>query len=98
MQTRFHPFLLAQEKEQLAANYFANTRRNAPLGGSGFRPMIRWIEYQDFFESLPDPDFLPPPDILFSVAQARRSASFSVTPRFSYPSSMWCAWRFCLSV
>ncbi|MBV8781619.1 MAG: hypothetical protein JO353_09495 [Phycisphaerae bacterium] len=31
----------------------------------------------------PEPDFLPPPDILFSVAQARRSASFFDTPRFS---------------
>jgi hypothetical protein len=32
---------------------------------------------------LPDPDFLPPPDDLFTVAQARRSASFFETPFFS---------------
>jgi hypothetical protein len=29
----------------------------------------------------PDPDFLPPPDIAFSVAHARRAASFRETPR-----------------
>jgi hypothetical protein len=29
----------------------------------------------------PLPDFFPPPDIAFSVAQARRSASFRDTPR-----------------
>ena len=29
------------------------------------------------------PDFLPPPDCLFTVAQARRSASFFDTPRSS---------------
>jgi hypothetical protein len=46
---------------------------------------------------LPDPPFLPPPVILLTVAQARRSASFSGTPRFSYPSSMCSAWRFCFS-
>jgi len=31
----------------------------------------------------PEPLFRPPPDILFSVAQARRSASFFGTPWFS---------------
>ena len=36
----------------------------------------------------PEPERLPPPDILFSVAQARRSASRLGTPRLSYPSSM----------
>jgi hypothetical protein len=30
---------------------------------------------------LPDPLFLPPPDVKLTVAQARRSASFSPTPR-----------------
>ena len=42
--------------------------------------------------------FLPPPETLFSVAQARRSASFFPTPFFSYPSSICLTWRFCLSV
>lgn len=44
-------------------------------------------EDEDFFAPLdplrPLPDFLPPPDCLFTVAQARRSASFSETPRSS---------------
>src|SRR5256885_1123787 len=31
----------------------------------------------------PEPDFLPPPLSLFTVAQARRSASVFETPRFS---------------
>jgi hypothetical protein len=44
----------------------------------------------------PDPLFFPPPVSLFTVAQARRSASFRETPRFSYPSSICSAWRFCL--
>jgi hypothetical protein len=35
------------------------------------------------FRPRPDPDFLPPPDIAFSVAQARRSASDRGTPRRS---------------
>ena len=46
----------------------------------------------DFFEEgffappeplRPLPDFLPPPDCLFTVAHARRSASLSETPRSS---------------
>ena len=44
----------------------------------------------------PEPLFLPPPVSLFTVAQARRSASLRETPRFSYPSSICSAWRFCL--
>jgi hypothetical protein len=46
----------------------------------------------------PDPLFLPPPVSLFTVAQARRAASPRPTPRFSYPSSMCSASRFCLLV
>jgi hypothetical protein len=46
----------------------------------------------------PEPLFLPPPVSLFTVAQARRSASPRETPRFSYPSSICSAWRFCLLV
>jgi hypothetical protein len=44
----------------------------------------------------PDPLFFPPPLDLFTVAQARASAVFFETPRFSYPSSMCFALRFCL--
>jgi hypothetical protein len=47
---------------------------------------------------LPDPLFFPPPDILLTVAQARRSASFSPTPRSLYPLSMSSAWRSCFLV
>jgi hypothetical protein len=35
------------------------------------------------FRPRPDPDLRPPPDIAFSVAQARRSASSRGTPRLS---------------
>jgi hypothetical protein len=35
------------------------------------------------FRPRPEPDFLPPPDMAFSVAQARRSASSRGTPRRS---------------
>jgi hypothetical protein len=42
--------------------------------------------------------FLPPPVSLFTVAHARDLAVFAETPRFSYPFSMWDAWRFCLFV
>src|SRR4026209_285739 len=50
------------------------------------------------FLPLPEPLFLPPPSSLFTVAQARRAASPRETPRFSYPSSMCSALRFCRSV
>jgi hypothetical protein len=46
----------------------------------------------------PEPDFFPPPLSLFTVAHARPSAVFVLTPRFSYPSAMCSAFRFCLSV
>src|SRR5262249_36884875 len=46
----------------------------------------------------PPPDFSPPPLSLFTVAEARRFASFAGVPRSSYPSSMCSARRFCLSL
>ena len=46
----------------------------------------------------PDPDLFPPPDSLFTVAQARALACFRGTPLFSYPFSICRALRFCLSV
>jgi len=42
--------------------------------------------------------FLPPPVSLLTVAHARASAVRLPTPRFSYPSSMCSAMRFCLGV
>ena len=55
-------------------------------------------ELRFVFFPRPDPLFFPPPVSLFTVAQARRSASRRETPRFSYPSSICSAWRFCLLV
>ena len=46
----------------------------------------------------PEPLFFPPPVIAFTVAQALASAVFFDAPRFSYPSSMCSACRFCLLV
>src|SRR5262245_46796398 len=40
-------------------------------------------EEVSFARATPDPLFLPPWSCLLTVAQARRSASFSVTPRSS---------------
>lgn len=51
--------------------------------------VLRFLAVVFFFEIflvadfLPEPLFLPPPLCLFTVAQARRSASPSDTPRFS---------------
>jgi len=61
------------------------------------RPPLR-EELLVLFFPRPDPLFLPPPSSLFTVAQARRAASPPDTPRFSYPSSMCSALRFCLLV
>jgi hypothetical protein len=58
-----------------------------------FREELRLV-----FFPRPDPLFFPPPVSLFTVAQARRSASLRDAPRFSYPSSMCSAWRFCFLV
>src|SRR5690606_5155990 len=61
------------------------------------RPPLRELSCVSFFPR-PEPDLLPPPDSLFTVAQARLLASFSETPRSSYPSAICSALRFCLSV
>jgi hypothetical protein len=47
-----------------------------------FRPPLRELALLDFFPR-PLPLFLPPLSDLFTVAQARRSASFFDVPRFS---------------
>ena len=52
-----------------------------------FRPPFR-DELRLVFFPRPDPLFFPPPVSLFTVAQARRSASRRETPRRTYPSSM----------
>ena len=45
-------------------------------------PPLR-LDAWEVFLPRPEPDFLPPPDSLLTVAQARLSASFLPTPRFS---------------
>jgi hypothetical protein len=47
-----------------------------------FRPPLREADLFDFFPRS-EPLFFPPPLSLFTVAQARCSASFFETPRFS---------------
>ena len=64
------PFRAAAERD-------AFDREAAPL-----RPPLRDALLVLFFLR-PDPLFLPPPSSLFTVAQARRSASRRETPRFS---------------
>ena len=64
------PFRAAAERD-------AFDREAAPL-----RPPLR-EELLVLFFPRPDPLFLPPPSSLFTVAQARRSASRRETPRFS---------------
>ena len=64
------PFRAAAERD-------AFDREAAPL-----RPPLRDALLLLFFPR-PDPLFLPPPSSLFTVAQARRSASRRETPRFS---------------
>ena len=64
------PFRAAADRE-------AFDREAAPL-----RPPFR-DELLLLFLPRPDPLFLPPPSSLFTVAQARRSASRRETPRFS---------------
>ena len=70
-----------------------------------FAAVARPPSFPPFFAGLlltffprPVPLFFPPPVILFTVAQARASAVFFDTPRFSYPSSMCSACRFCFPV
>jgi hypothetical protein len=85
-------------RRRVAAPFRAEAERDAldrealPLG-----PPFR-EELLVLFFPRPDPLFLPPPSSLFTVAQARRSASRRDTPRFSYPSSMCSAFRCCLLV
>lgn len=88
-------------RRRVAAPFRAAAERDAldreAEAAPPLRPPLR-EERLVLFLPRPDPLFLPPPSSLFTVAQARRSASRRDTPRFSYPSSMCSAFRFCLSV
>lgn len=68
-----HPFLEAAE-------------RSSALRPAEAAPPLRPPFFDDeWFSGLPrpEPDLFPPPDSLFTVAHARRSASFAPTPRSS---------------
>jgi hypothetical protein len=79
-----------------------------PFFAAALRLALLWLEpplrpplRDDAFDSVlprPDPDFLPPPDSLFTVAHARAFATLFDTPRFEYPSAMCSAFRFCFPV
>src|SRR5690606_30382459 len=71
---------------RVRAAFLADAERSAALRLAEARPPIRPPFFEDSLVSFlprPEPDLLPPPDSLFTVAQARRSASSSGTPRFS---------------
>jgi hypothetical protein len=72
--------------DRVAAPFLAEAER-AALGRLAAalppsRPPLR-ADTLVSFTPRPEPDLLPPPDSLLTVAQARRSASFSETPRSS---------------
>src|SRR5690606_39226403 len=86
---------------RVAAAFFAEAER-AEAGrfaeaSPPLRPPFREAAMLSF-DPRPEPDFLPPPSSLLTVAQARRSASSLPTPFSRYPSSICSALRFCLSV
>jgi hypothetical protein len=71
---------------RVAAALRADAERAALLRLAEARPPFRPPFFAGpllVFRPRPEPDFRPPPDIAFSVAQARRSASSRGTPRLS---------------
>src|SRR5262245_15118398 len=94
-----HLCAAAARRLRVWAAFFAEAERSANERPAEASPPL-WPPFFAgavlVFLPRPDPLFLPPPVILFTVAQARRAASSSGTPRFSYPSLMCLAWRFCL--
>ncbi|HET9726665.1 MAG TPA: hypothetical protein VFP28_07090 [Gemmatimonadales bacterium] len=76
----------APRRFRVAAALRADADRAALLRDAEARPPARPPFFAGpllVFRPRPEPDFLPPPDIAFSVAQARRSASDRGTPRRS---------------
>src|SRR5207249_11535999 len=70
----------------------------APYLRPPFLPPLRELDLLRFFPRPPPPCLRPPLSDLFTVAQARRSASLLLTPRFLYPLSIFAAFRFCFAV
>jgi hypothetical protein len=88
-------------RARVAAAFFADAERAAAgRAAEAAPPFLPPFLAGALLTGLPRPEplCLPPPVLLLTVAQARRSASPSGTPRFSYPSSMCSACRFCFSV
>src|SRR5262249_33814479 len=97
----FAPAFASLFRLRVAAAFFAEAERSAAVRDAEAAPPFlppRLLETCVSALPRPLPDLLPPPDSLLTVAQARRSASPSGTPRPSYPSAMCSAFRFCLSV
>ncbi len=71
------------------------------IGAGAVHLGIYFLSGDIFFLFSPRPDppgFFPPPSCLFTVAHARRAASFSESPRSKYPFLISAAFRSCLSV
>jgi hypothetical protein len=80
---RDRELFLAALRRRVAAAFRAAAER-ADFGRDAealppFRPPFRAGAFEVRFPR-PEPLFFPPPDVLFSVAQARRAASFRGTP------------------
>lgn len=100
---RLLPDFFAAERFRLLPDFFAGVRFLLADFRADFLPDDVFLLLPDFFADarflLPPPDFfLPPSSCLFTVRQARSSASPFDTPFFSYPFSMCSAFRFCLDV
>src|SRR5690606_15492781 len=93
-------YLLAALRLRVAAAFLAEAERSAAdRAAEAAPPFLPPVFAGVLFSALPrsEPLCFPLPDILFTVAQARASASSSDTQRSSQLSSMCSAWRFCLS-
>jgi hypothetical protein len=76
----------AARRFRVAAAFLADAERDAFERDAEARPPRRPPFREELFEVFfprPDPLFFPPPVSLFTVAQARRSASLRGTPRSS---------------
>ena len=83
---RAYPRPRCRRRALVAAAFLADAERSADGRAAAALPPSRPpFRAGALLTGLPTPEplFLPPPVILFTVAQARRSASCSESPRFS---------------
>src|SRR5690242_13785833 len=76
----------ARLRLRVSAAFFAEAERSAALRlADAWPPFLPPLRDDSWVSGTPRPlpDLLPPPSSLLTVAQARRSASFSGTPRDS---------------